>query len=74
MVTHSSELKGNTFQPDIYEKLLPLLPADKSASILDVGAGSGFFCAKMREYGCQNLTACDLPQFDFQVEDVPYHG
>ncbi len=42
MVTHSSELKGNTFQPDIYEKLLPLLPADKSASILDVGAGSGF--------------------------------
>lgn len=74
MITQSSELQGNTFQPDIYNKILPLLPEERDSSILDVGAGSGFFCAKMRESGYTNLSACDLPESNFQVDEVPYHG
>ena len=74
MVTKSSQLRGHTFQPDIYDRILPLLPQDKESSVLDVGAGSGFFCAKMLESGYENLTACDLPDIDFQVEEVPFHG
>ena len=74
MVTQSSELHGNTFQPDIYNKILPLLPEERDSSILDVGSGSGFFCAKMRESGYTNLSSCDLPESNFQVDDVPFHG
>ncbi len=74
MKTASEQLKGNTFQPDIYEKILPLLPDRKDSTILDVGSGTGFFCAKMLEAGYTDLIACDLPQFDFKVPEVPYHG
>ncbi|HIA28360.1 MAG TPA: class I SAM-dependent methyltransferase [Planctomycetes bacterium] len=74
MNTTSAVLKGNTFQPDIYNRLLPFLPTDPDSRILDVGAGSGFFCRKMLNEGYRDINACDLPEQVFQVDTVPFHG
>lgn len=68
---NSEEPKGITFQPDIYPKVLSLLPP-APARVLDVGAGQGFFCKQLRERGYQ-VEACDFLQDNFKLKDVPFH-
>ncbi len=65
--------KGITFQQDIYPKVLSLLPADRSARILDVGAGEGYFCRLAAEQGYRRVEACDYQKSLFKLPDVPFH-
>lgn len=64
--------RGITFQQDIYPKVLSLLPADRSARILDVGAGEGYFSRLMAERGYR-AEACDYQRDLFKLKDVPFH-
>lgn len=41
-------------------ELLPFLPRDKRAPILDIGTGSGFFSILLAEEGYENVTGIDL--------------
>ncbi len=61
-----------TFQPDIYPRVLSLLPADKSLRILDVGAGEGYFCKLAVEDG-RTIEACDYSAEQFRMPHVPFH-
>lgn len=61
-----------TFQPDIYPKVLSLLPADRSLRILDVGAGEGYFCKLAVEDG-RAIEACDYSPEQFRMPGVPFH-
>lgn len=63
--------KGITFQPDIYPKVLSLLPPPP-ARILDVGAGEGYFCQLLKERGYQ-VEACDYLAENFKLAGVPFH-
>jgi SAM-dependent methyltransferase len=65
--------KGLTFQPDIYPKVLSLLPEQRAVRILDVGAGQGYFCALMLERGYTRVEACDYDPAKFKVPGVPFH-
>jgi SAM-dependent methyltransferase len=67
----SEQPKGITFQPDIYPKVLELLPP-APARILDVGAGEGYLCQLLQERGYQ-VEACDYLQDIFKVPGVPFH-
>jgi SAM-dependent methyltransferase len=60
-----------TFQPDIYEKILGLLPQDRTIRILDVGAGKGYFCRKLQELGYR-VEACDFLKEHFQCTDIHF--
>jgi 2-polyprenyl-3-methyl-5-hydroxy-6-metoxy-1,4-benzoquinol methylase len=59
-------------QLDIYRKLLPLLPEDKAARILDAGAGQGFFSRLMRDEGYRGVAACDYLAGDWKCPEVPF--
>ena len=63
---NSESPKGITFQQDIYPKVLSLLPADRSARILDVGAGEGYFCGLVSERGYR-VEACDYQKSLFKM-------
>jgi SAM-dependent methyltransferase len=63
--------KGITFQPDIYPKVLSLLPP-APARILDVGAGQGYFCRLLRERGYE-VEACDYRRANFKADEIPFH-
>ena len=65
--------RGITFQQDIYPKVLSLLPADRSARILDVGAGEGYFCGLASKRGYR-VEACDYQKSLFKWPDAPFHS
>jgi SAM-dependent methyltransferase len=65
--------RGITFQPDIYPKVLELLPKDRDARILDVGAGEGYFCDLLKGKGYRRVEACDYLPDNFKVQEVPFH-
>lgn len=67
----NEEPKGCTFQPDIYPKVLSLLPP-APAHVLDVGAGEGFFCRQLHDRGYK-VEACDFLHENFKLKDVPFH-
>lgn len=67
------EPQGITFQPDIYPKVLSLLPDDRSIRILDVGAGEGYLCKILKEQGYEYVEACDVLEDNFKVPDAPFH-
>lgn len=69
----SDEPRGMTFQQDIYPKVMELLPKDKNARILDVGAGEGYLCKLARDAGYTNVEACDFRPDFFLVDGVPFH-
>ena len=69
---NSESPKGITFQQDIYPKVLSLLPANRSARILDVGAGEGYFCGLVSERGYR-VEACDYRKSLFKLPDVPFY-
>jgi SAM-dependent methyltransferase len=62
---------GITFQPDIYPRVLSLLPKAPSR-ILDAGAGHGRFCRLAQDAG-HHPEACDYSPELFQVPEVPFH-
>lgn len=64
--------RGITFQPDIYPKVLSLLPAQPGARVLDVGAGEGYFARLAAERG-HVVEACDFQQQLFRLPGVPFH-
>ena len=64
--------KGLTSQPQIYGRILPMLPKDKSLRILDVGAGEGYFTKLLKEAG-HDVEALDYVEEDFVVKGVPFH-
>lgn len=63
--------RGITFQPDIYPKVLSLLPPPP-ARVLDVGAGEGYFSRQLRERGYA-VEACDYLQDIFKAPEIPFH-
>lgn len=74
-VSHSDDnpLHGITFQPDIYAKVMALLPTDRTSRLLDVGAGEGFFCGMLRDHDDTDVTACDYQPALFRQTDTPFH-
>ena len=58
-------------QTDLYQKLLPILPGDKTACILDLGAGQGFFSQMMHDHGYANVVACDYVEDQWKCPEVP---
>jgi len=68
----SSDPKAITFQPDIYPKVLALLPDGAGLRVLDAGAGEGYFSRALKERGCA-VEACGLPAGAFKVEGVVFH-
>lgn len=66
--------RGNTFQPDVYAKVLSLIPKNREAQILDAGAGEGYFCEVLGRNGYVNLTACDHDATHFKVSGVRFHS
>jgi SAM-dependent methyltransferase len=65
--------RGITFQPDIYPRVLSLLPAAPGARLLDVGAGEGYFCQLAAERGFA-VEACDRSPEQFRLPQVPFHA
>lgn len=65
--------QGITFQPDIYPKVLELVPENRDARILDLGAGEGYVCQLLRERGYTAVDACDYLEDNFKVKEVPFH-
>jgi len=66
-----SDPKPMTFQEDIYDKVIKLVPQDRETKILDVGAGQGFFSKKLKQLGCQ-VEACDFSKDQFKCQDIPF--
>ena len=71
MQTPRTTPPGITFQPDIYPRVVSLLPK-APARILDVGAGHGHFCKLAQDLG-HHVEACDFDPDLFQLPDVPFH-
>jgi 2-polyprenyl-3-methyl-5-hydroxy-6-metoxy-1,4-benzoquinol methylase len=71
-MTTSPGPRGITFQPDIYPKVLSLLPEQRGARVLDVGAGEGYFAQLARDRGCE-VEACDYQPQLFKVPGVRFH-
>ncbi|HEX9704311.1 MAG TPA: class I SAM-dependent methyltransferase [Gemmatimonadales bacterium] len=63
--------RGITFQPDIYPKVMSLLPP-LPCRLLDVGAGEGYFTQRARQVG-YDVEACDIERDAFRVPGVPFH-
>ena len=63
--------KPITFQPDIYGKVLHVLQGGKSRSVLDVGAGQGYFSRKLAEGGFR-VEACDFDRDNFLCPEIPF--
>jgi SAM-dependent methyltransferase len=70
-VDDSTPPKCVTFQPDIYDRVQELLPKDRDARILDVGAGEGYMCRRLKDLGYQ-IEACDAVPRQFKCPDVPF--
>ncbi len=64
--------RGITFQPDLYPRVLGLLPATPGARLLDVGAGEGYFSRLARERGFE-VEACDYREDAFRAPEIPFH-
>jgi 2-polyprenyl-3-methyl-5-hydroxy-6-metoxy-1,4-benzoquinol methylase len=64
--------RGITFQPDIYPKVLGLLPPTPGARVLDLGAGEGYFARLLLERGFA-VEACDHDPARFKASGVPFH-
>lgn len=64
---------GITFQPDIYPRVLELLPVHAGARILDVGAGQGYFCQLAMERRL-SIEACDFEPELFMAAGVPFRA
>ena len=63
--------KPNTFQPDIYAKVISLLPDTRPFSILDVGSGESYLSLQLHEMGYQ-VKACDYQAENFKCSDIPF--
>lgn len=63
--------KPNTFQPDIYAKVISLLPDTRPFNILDVGSGEGYLSLQLHEMGYQ-VQACDYQAENFKCSDIPF--
>ena len=61
-----------TFQPDIYPRVLDLLPGGAPLRILDAGAGEGYFSRELQARG-HTVEACGNRPGDFRVDGVPFH-
>lgn len=59
------------FQPGTYDEVQGLLPKCRSARILDVGAGQGYFCRRLKDLGYP-VEACDLVPENFKCPDIPF--
>ena len=59
------------FQPGTYDVVLGLLPVERSTRILDVGAGQGYFCRKLKDLG-YDVEACDILPEQFRCPDIPF--
>lgn len=68
----SAAPRGITFQPDIYPKVLGLLPPP-GARVLDVGAGEGYFSRVMAGRGYR-VEACDYDARGFRCPEIPFHA
>lgn len=68
----SPDPKAITFQPDIYPKVLELLPKEPGLRVLDAGAGEGYFSRVLAEGGW-TVEACGDRPADFKVPGVPFH-
>jgi SAM-dependent methyltransferase len=64
--------RGRTFQPDIYPKVLSLLPAGEDVTLLDAGAGEGYFSRVAADHGFR-VEACDYQKSLFKPDDIPFH-
>lgn len=65
------EIRCINFQPGTYDRLLSLIPEDRSMRILDVGAGQGYFCRRLKDLGYR-VEACDGVAEGFKCPDVPF--
>lgn len=70
MVQTSVEPRAITFQPDIYDRLMPHLPPP-GARVIDVGAGEGFLARRLADLG-YSVTATDYSQEDFRCPDIAF--
>jgi SAM-dependent methyltransferase len=68
-----TEPKGLTSHPEIYTKVLALLPQERGAKILDVGAGQGYFSQLASEKGYA-VEACDFNPNSFRPKDIPFRA
>jgi SAM-dependent methyltransferase len=59
------------FQPGTYDKVLRLIPPERSTRVLDVGAGQGYFCRKLKDLN-YNVEACDILPDQFRCPDIPF--
>ena len=50
-----------------------MLPADKSTRIIDVGAGTGYFCKVLQDQGYKNVEACDMDKESFGLPSIPFY-
>jgi len=53
------------------EKILSVMPGDKSVSVLDVGCGNGFMLSVLRDNGYTDLSGCDIRE-DISIGGVKY--
>ncbi len=67
----TTEPRSLHFQHGTYDRVLRLIGEDRSARILDVGAGEGYFCRRLKDLGYA-VEACDVPAADFKCPDVPF--
>lgn len=67
----NSDPKPITFQPDIYDRVLAFAPDDRGSSILDVGAGQGYFSRRLKDMGYA-VHACDYLSENFRCPDIPF--
>lgn len=64
--------QGITFQPDIYPKVISILPSGSRLKVLDVGAGEGYFTQMLKEAG-HDVEACDVRPDEYSAE-APFHS
>jgi len=60
-----------TFQPDIYDKVIRLVPDRRPLRALDVGAGEGYFSRKLKDVGVE-VEACDFRAECFKCRDISF--
>lgn len=71
MTEHTEDPRGITFQPDIYPRVMQLLPAVRSLRLLDAGCGEGYLSRLMARGGYE-VTACDYSRECFKAPEVPF--
>lgn len=68
---NSQAPQPHTFQPDIYDKVVSLLPGRKPCRILDAGAGQGYLSYLLKEKGYE-VDACDYNAGNFRCQDISF--